>query len=97
MPRRAGVAGGAVLAALAIAGCGDKVIDDEKAEGFIEDGLESQSRLRVASVDCPADVEVERGRTFDCTAVTDRGRYTITIRMTDDDGTIAPVGAERVG
>jgi hypothetical protein len=80
---------------LAVAGCGEEVIDDGKAEGFIRDGLEDQGGLTVASVDCPSDVDVEKGKTFDCTAETDRGRFEVTIRMTDDEGTIVPVDAKR--
>jgi hypothetical protein len=97
MSGRAGITVAAAAAVLALAGCGDKVIDDVKAEGFVEDGLESESGVRVASVDCPSDVDVEKGKTFDCTAVTDRGRFTVTIRMTDDEGTVVPVSARRAG
>jgi Domain of unknown function (DUF4333) len=88
---------GAAVVALAIAGCGGKVIDDEKAEGFVEDGLERQGGIEVDAVDCPADVDVEKGKTFDCTAVTDQGRLSVTIRMTDDEGTVVPVRAKRAG
>jgi Domain of unknown function (DUF4333) len=84
-------------AALALAACGGKVIDDEKAEGFVQDGLETQGGIKVDSVDCPSDVDVEKGETFDCTAVTDQGRFSVTIRMTDDEGTVVPVRAKRAG
>jgi hypothetical protein len=95
MSRPLGVAGLAAIAALVIAGCGDEVIDDGKAEVFVQDGLESQGGVKVDSVDCPSDVEVEKGKTFDCTAVTDEGKFTVTIRMTDDEGTVVPVSAKR--
>jgi Domain of unknown function (DUF4333) len=95
MSHALGVAGLVAIATLAMAGCGDEVIDDGKAEVFVQDGLESQGGLKVDSVDCPSDVEVEKGKTFDCTAVTDEGRFTVTIRMTDDEGTVVPVGAKR--
>jgi NAD(P)H-hydrate repair Nnr-like enzyme with NAD(P)H-hydrate epimerase domain len=95
MSRPLGVAVGAVLAALMITACGGKVIDDGKAEGFIEDGLQKQAGLKVSSVDCPSDVDVEKGKTLDCTAETDRGRYAVTLRMTDDEGTVVPARVQR--
>jgi hypothetical protein len=95
MSHALGVAGLVAIATLAMAGCGDEVIDDGKAEVFVQDGLESQGGVKVDSVDCPSDVEVEKGKTFDCTAVMDEGRFTVTIRMTDDEGTVVPVGAKR--
>jgi hypothetical protein len=91
------VAVATAVAALALAACGGKVIDDEKAEGFVQDGLETQGGIKVDSVDCPSDVDVEKGETFDCTAVTDQGRFSVTIRMTDDEGTVVPVRAKRAG
>jgi NAD(P)H-hydrate repair Nnr-like enzyme with NAD(P)H-hydrate epimerase domain len=91
-----GVAVGAVLAALAITACGGKVIDDGKAEGFIEDGLEKQAGIKVSSVDCPSGVDIEKGKAFDCTAQTERGEYRVTLRMTDDEGTVVPAHVQRV-
>jgi hypothetical protein len=96
MSRPLGVAVGTALAALAITACGGKVIDDGKAEGFIEDGLEKQAGVKVSSVDCPSGVDVEKGKSFNCTAQTDRGEYTVTLRMTDDEGTVVPTRAQRV-
>jgi NAD(P)H-hydrate repair Nnr-like enzyme with NAD(P)H-hydrate epimerase domain len=96
MSRPLGVAVAAALAALAIGACGGKVIDDGKAEGFIEDGLQKQAGVKVSSVDCPSGVDVEKGGTIDCTAQTDRGAYRVTLRMTDDEGTVVPADVERV-
>src|SRR5919106_423105 len=72
MSRPVGVVVGISALALAIAGCGGEVIDDGKAEDFIRDGLEERVGVQVSSVDCPSDVDVEKGKTFDCAANTDR-------------------------
>ena len=47
--------------ALAIAGCGETVIDAAKTEDAIEHNLEKSAGMKIASVDCPSDVEVEDG------------------------------------
>ena len=85
----------AAVAALAIAGCGDEVIDDGEAEDFVQDGLQ-QSKVKVDSVECPSDVDVEKGKSFECAAETNRGGFTVTLRMLDDDGTIRPTDIKPV-
>ena len=95
MSRPVGPVMGVVALTLAIAGCRGDVIDDGKAEDFIGDGLEERVGVEVSAVDCPSDVDVEKGKTFECAASTGRGRFAVTIRMTDDEGTIVPVRARR--
>jgi uncharacterized protein DUF4333 len=54
------------VAAAFLPGCGKTVIDDAKTEAAIEQNIEDTVGKKVASVDCPEDVEVEKGKTFDC-------------------------------
>ena len=83
-----------VLAAAALAlifattGCGKTVIDAQKAEDFIQSSLEKRG-VAVASVSCPDDVEVEAGKSFDCTATSDQGKTaTITMKILNDNADV---------
>jgi hypothetical protein len=88
----------AVLAALAVAGllvagCGETVIDDVKAEGAIKSNLEKSLDEKITSVDCPSDEEVEKGKTFTCTVkFTDGKQATATLKILNDDADVALVG-----
>ena len=59
---------------LVAAACGrPAVLDSERAEARIGDSLGERFDVDVASVACPADIPVEEGATFTCTAAR-RGR-----------------------
>jgi hypothetical protein len=80
--------------ALAAAGCSKK-IDTDKAERSIKAGLESKSsgRVAIASVTCPHDVDVKKGKRFDCTVKGTNGRTaTVTVVQTDDKGSVTYSG-----
>jgi hypothetical protein len=80
--------------ALAVAGCSKK-IDTDKAEKSIKAGLEAKTggAVDIASVACPNDVEVEKGKHFDCTVKGPNGRTaTVTVVQTDDDGNVTYSG-----
>jgi hypothetical protein len=68
------IAGGVVVS---LAGCSDTV-DDEKVEDFIRDN--AQVPALIESVDCPSDVEIDEGDTFDCDVHT-RGGGLEVVRM----------------
>lgn len=73
------------LGALAFAGCGDKKLDTDKLEGKIKDGIEKQvSGVKIKSVDCPSDVKVKKGDTFNCKATTQSGQ-TANVKVTQQD------------
>ena len=87
-PARLGVAAVAI-AALLIAGCGSKVIDDKKAEAAIKHDVESNTSVKVASVDCPGDVEVKTGATFDCTVRAQDGRSaTVSLKILNENADV---------
>jgi hypothetical protein len=56
----------AVLA-LALAGCGETLLDTGETEAQLKTELTRTGGLQVSSVDCPSDVQVKAGETFDCT------------------------------
>ena len=91
MRRLAALSALAVLA-LALAGCGETVIDDVKTEDTIEQNLEQSSGSKVESVDCPSGVEVEKGATFECVVTRPGGEEEIaTLRIRNDDADISLV------
>ena len=84
--------GAATALALSIAACGETVIDSAKTEDAIEHNLEKASGLKVASVDCPSDVEVKKGTTFEC-VVTEAGgkEETATLKILNEDADVSLV------
>jgi NAD(P)H-hydrate repair Nnr-like enzyme with NAD(P)H-hydrate epimerase domain len=88
---RLGVAAVAI-AALLVAGCGSKVIDDQKAEAAIKSDVEKNTSVKVASVDCPGDVEVKTGETFNCTVRAQDGRSaTVTLKVLNENADVKVV------
>jgi Domain of unknown function (DUF4333) len=88
-PARAGAAVLAVVAVGALAACGDKVIDEGKAEDAVEADVERGLDIKVDSVDCPSDVDVETGRTFDCTVTAANGdKATATLKILNEDADV---------
>ena len=77
---------------LALAGCGETVIDSAKTEGAIEHDLEKSVGLKIASVDCPSDVEVKKGAKFQC-VVTEVGgkKQTATLKILNEEADVSLV------
>jgi hypothetical protein len=84
--------GVALVLVLAVAGCGETVIDSAKTEGAIEHDLEKSVGLKIASVDCPSDVEVKTGTKFQC-VVTETGgkKQTATLKILNEDADVSLV------
>lgn len=75
------VVGGVVVSALA--GCSEN-LDDEKVEDFLLEN--AQAPALIESIDCPSDIEVDEGSTFDCEVHTKGGGLEIsTMRQVDDE------------
>lgn len=76
------------LLAIVAAAC-SKTLDTEGLEGELKGQIESQTDSTITSVDCPADVEVETGATFECTAEEESGAtFTIQVTQSDDQGNV---------
>jgi NAD(P)H-hydrate repair Nnr-like enzyme with NAD(P)H-hydrate epimerase domain len=83
------------LAVLAVAGCGDTVIDDTKTEDAIEQNLESSLGKKVTAVDCPSGVEVEAGASFECAVTLSGGKEEIaTLKILDEDANVEVTGLQ---
>ncbi|MDH4112868.1 MAG: DUF4333 domain-containing protein [Actinomycetota bacterium] len=81
------LAGIAVLA-IAVAAC-TKTLDTDGLEGMLKTDIADQVQAVITAVDCPADVEVETGATFECTAEEESGTtFTIQVTQSDDQGNV---------
>jgi hypothetical protein len=87
---RVSAAIGFSVAALAIAGCGDTVIDNGKAEDAIRADVEKSLKVPVKSVECPSDVKVEAGKTFECIVTAANGKKaTATLKILNSDADVS--------
>jgi uncharacterized protein DUF4333 len=90
----------APLAALATAasiaaGCGGTVIDLSKAEDQIKASAEESPGVKVSSVECPSDVEVEPKAKFTCSVRLADGRTeTATLLIRDEDANLSFVNLQ---
>jgi Domain of unknown function (DUF4333) len=84
-----------LAAAVAMAGCGETVIDNTKAEGAIESNLQKALHEKITSVECPSDQKVEAGQTFTCTVIFSNGKQaTATLKILNKDADVSLVGLE---
>jgi Domain of unknown function (DUF4333) len=71
-------------------GCGETVLDSAKLEDTVEQDLERATGRKVASVECPSNVEVTKGATFDCTvSFAGDKRETATLKILNEDADVA--------
>jgi hypothetical protein len=75
--------------ALLALGCGETVIDSAKTEAAIEQNLKRATGAKVSSVECPSDVEVKAGATFECTVDLAGGKQeTATLKILNSDADV---------
>jgi Domain of unknown function (DUF4333) len=74
-------------AALALAACGTEQLDTEEAEKTIGKRLGDQSGTKV-TIDCPDDVELKKGDTFNCNARSRTDRAKVKVTQLDDEGNV---------
>ena len=83
------------VGALALAGCGSKVIDQSKAQKFTKQIVAANGGT-ARKVKCPSNVDVKKGKNFNCTATLANGQtFKITFQMTDNNGTVKFVNAAK--
>ena len=77
---------------LVLAGCGETVIDSTKTEEALEANLAKQLNEDVVSVSCPASVEVEKGKTFNCRVKLKKGaEQTATLKILNEDADVSVI------
>ena len=89
-PARAGIGVALASAVLALASCGGTVIDDGKAEDAVQSDLQRRLKVKIESVDCPSDVDVEAGKKFACDVTAANGeKATATLKILNEDADVA--------
>lgn len=84
-----GVVGLVAITVLIIVASMTTQIDTQGLERELEEQIEERTSTPIASVDCPDDVEVEAGGTFECTGTAESGAtFTISVVQTDDQGNV---------
>ena len=78
-----------LVGALALAACGSKVLNTDRAEREIEKGLKQQLHLRSVTVSCPGDIKAKKGDTFNCTAKSGKQTARIAVTQENDSGRIS--------
>ncbi|MGY1753303.1 DUF4333 domain-containing protein [Blastococcus sp. SYSU D01042] len=77
-----------VVAALAVArwaGLGPTLLDDARVQSDVAEQFEERYDVGV-DVDCPRDMQVSEGRSYECDAETDDGEdLTLVVTITDED------------
>lgn len=85
---------GVVAIAFVVAGCGDTVLDSTKTEEQLQASLSESLGEKVTSVDCPSNIEVEKGKTFNCSVKMQKGEdqiVTLEIRNSDADVSVTDI------
>jgi uncharacterized protein DUF4333 len=80
----------AVVALLALAGCGGggtPTVDKDKLADSISDDLERQTGQRPHKITCPGDLKGEVGETVRCELTAQGKTLGVTVEVTDVDGT----------
>lgn len=76
----------ACLAAAAI-GCGQDMIDASKLEAEIKRDLTAEVGTAPKAIECPEDIEKEKGTKFECTGTAPAGdTFRIDVELTNDSG-----------
>jgi hypothetical protein len=77
----------AAATALGLAACGSQQLDTAEAERTIADRLGEQAGTKVR-VECPDDVELKKGDTFNCEAKARRDTAKVKVTQLDDEGNV---------
>jgi hypothetical protein len=81
-----------LAAALVLAGCGETVIDSQKAEEALQASLERSLHRKVAVASCPSGEKVEPGREFECAVrFSDGEKMVATLRIRNADADVSVV------
>jgi hypothetical protein len=87
-----------VVLALVVAGCGETVIDSTKTEEQLKSNQEKETGEKVTEVDCPSHVEVEVGKSFECTIVGEKNKKSVALlKIRNNDADIDLVSVKPSG
>jgi Domain of unknown function (DUF4333) len=73
---------------LAAAAC-TKSLDSEGLEATLKEQLTQETGSTITAVDCPDEIKVETGGTFECTVTEESGTtFTLSLTQTNDKGNV---------
>ena len=86
--RRAWVPAVAVLVAfaLALAACGEKTINEDRAAETVSNLVSEKTGFEPADMECPADVPAKVDEAFECEFTGPEGPYTASVQITKVEG-----------
>lgn len=88
--KRSGLLLGLIAAAAFATGCGETVLDSTKTEEQLQVSLSKSLGEKVSSVDCPSDIEVEKGKTFTCSVKMQKGEdQTVMLEIRNSDADVS--------
>jgi len=91
-PGRRSAVLGLLVTAFVVAGCGT-VVDPVKLQDTIQADLEKSLHVKIQAVECPSDVSVDPGATFNCEVVfSDGERKVATLKIRNKDADITMIG-----
>jgi Domain of unknown function (DUF4333) len=77
----------ALLLLVPLAGCGEKKINSNDLEQKLKTAIGKDAGVPPKEVRCPDDIEVQKGKKFDCTLVAPNGdEIIINVTQTNDKG-----------
>ncbi len=77
------------LAAAALFSSCTKMLDTSKLQTQIKSGIEQQTSVTVKTVDCPGDVKIKAGGSFECTVtLSDGSTHKVRVTQNDDKGNV---------
>jgi hypothetical protein len=86
-----------VLLAISLSACGKTVLDPTKTEEQLASSREKETGQKV-TVDCPSDVEVVAGDSFECTIDEGKGaESTVTLKIRNEDADLSVVSIKPSG
>lgn len=87
MIRSTFIATATLAATAALAGCGQQTIETSELEAELKSQLGADAGVEPRSVECPDDIEAEKGRKFDCTLTAPNGdEVRVEVTLTNDEG-----------
>lgn len=90
---RLGACAALALVAIAVAGCGETVIDSGKTQEALKANFEKSLHSKVSSVSCPSEQKVEPNATFTCAvSFSDGSQVTATLKIINKEADLSVIG-----
>lgn len=94
---RIGLGAGLIaVAGLGLSACssGSGSLDSNKMDSIITSKINEIAPSASVSANCPSDIKIQSGATFDCPVTINGKQYTYTVTQTDDQGNVSAVPSD---